>query len=157
MIQDMRETFGNDLDLWMDRRRSELGLRWEDVAERADGVTTQTLREIRGGRRKARSLTKAAIERALQWTPGSIDSILAGGEPANMPDLQAPEEITTEDPGTGETEGDDLFEVVSEWVDRLRAKHGDRVARVYVDGLFAQPAQPKADEQRPARTRRSTG
>lgn len=67
----------------MDGRRKELGLRWADVAERG-GITTQTLRGIRAGTRQPRGLTRAAIERALDWEPGSVDAILAGDKPTSV-------------------------------------------------------------------------
>lgn len=64
----------------MDDRRSELGMRWADVAEAA-GVTTETLRMVRGGDSPIRALTKRGIERALLWQTGSVDEVLAGREP----------------------------------------------------------------------------
>lgn len=67
------------LDWWMDERRSELGMRWVDVAKEA-GITAQGLRDIRKSGSMRRP-TRVALERALQWTRGSIDEILRGGEP----------------------------------------------------------------------------
>lgn len=64
----------------MDKQRSALGLRWNDVADRAQ-VTRETLRRIRAGSVEMRSLTKGAIETALEWESGSVDTILAGGYP----------------------------------------------------------------------------
>jgi hypothetical protein len=80
----MRETFSNALDRHMNGRRKKLGLRWVDVAQRG-GITTQTLRELRAGIREPRELTKAAIERALEWAAGSIDAIRDGDEPTEVP------------------------------------------------------------------------
>lgn len=64
----------------MDVRRSELQLTWNEVAEKA-GITREGLRRTRVKTGPIRSLTKRGIENALAWEPGSIDSILAGGEP----------------------------------------------------------------------------
>lgn len=64
----------------MDERRSDLGLTWNEVADKA-GITREGLRRMRTGTGHIRSLTKRGIERALQWTSGSVDRILAGGEP----------------------------------------------------------------------------
>ncbi|WP_242890120.1 hypothetical protein [Actinomadura litoris] len=82
------------LDQLMDTRRAELRLRWKDVAARA-GLTTEGLRNVRGGRGEIRSLTKRGIEEALGWTSGSIDSILGGGEPT-VPGQRIESGIATE-------------------------------------------------------------
>lgn len=65
----------------MDDRRADLRLRWKDVAARA-GLTTEGLLGVRKGTGEIRPLTKRGIEDALDWEAGSIDAILAGGEPA---------------------------------------------------------------------------
>jgi len=67
------------LDKAMEDRRLSLGLEWRDVAEAAN-VSYETLRALRRNRQSS-SLTKRRTEDALQWAPGSIDAILAGGEP----------------------------------------------------------------------------
>ncbi|SEG44203.1 hypothetical protein SAMN04489712_105239 [Thermomonospora echinospora] len=64
----------------MDERRAELDLTWDDVAKRAP-LSKQGLHTIRFEDRPMRQLTKARIERALEWAPGSVDRILAGGDP----------------------------------------------------------------------------
>ena len=64
---------------WMDRRRNELDMLWDEVAEAA-GVSYQTLLNLRE-RANARSRTKHKVERALGWEPGSIDAITAGHNP----------------------------------------------------------------------------
>ena len=43
--------------------------------------TVRTLADIEHGVRKARAGTYAILENKLSWAPGSIDTILAGGEP----------------------------------------------------------------------------
>lgn len=68
------------LDAAMDRRRIELGYEWGDIASQA-GVSTAFLRGLRKGGKGARDLTKAKLEDALQWKRGSIDIVLAGGQP----------------------------------------------------------------------------
>lgn len=64
----------------MDARRLELGMTWEEVASAA-GIKPPTLRAIRNGTNRPSQLTKRGIERALRWAPGSVDAILAGGDP----------------------------------------------------------------------------
>lgn len=68
----------------LDERRAELRLRWRDVAEQA-GITVEGLRTLRIGTGRIRSTTKRGLEDALRWRPGSIDRILADGDPEPMP------------------------------------------------------------------------
>jgi len=63
----------------MEARRLELGLRWQDVAEAA-GVSLKTLHSARTGKDVA-PLTRRSIAEGLQWTPDSVDRILAGADP----------------------------------------------------------------------------
>lgn len=66
----------------MEKRRLELRIKWTQVAERAD-LSQAGLGAIRRGERSPSPLTKARIEHALQWAPGSVDAILAGDGPTN--------------------------------------------------------------------------
>ncbi|MFC4063054.1 hypothetical protein ACFOWE_32650 [Planomonospora corallina] len=78
-----RETPRERLARLMTERRDELGLYWNDVAERA-GLTKEGLRTVRGGLGTMRPPTKRGIETALQWVRGSVDRILEGGEPVPL-------------------------------------------------------------------------
>ena len=62
-------------------RRVALGYR--NRTDLADGLqfTVRTLADIEHGVRKASAGTYAILENKLGWAPGSIDTILAGGEP----------------------------------------------------------------------------
>jgi hypothetical protein len=63
-------------------RRVALGYRTRtDLASRLP-VTVRTLADIEHGVRKASAGTDAILENKLVWAPGSIDTILAGGEPS---------------------------------------------------------------------------
>jgi hypothetical protein len=73
------------LDEAMNGRRLTLGLQWKQVAQRA-GVSEFHLRRIRQGEYDPRDLTRAELERALEWAAGSIDQVLAGGEPTPLED-----------------------------------------------------------------------
>ncbi|MFF4600606.1 hypothetical protein [Amycolatopsis sp. NPDC001319] len=78
---------------WMDDRRGELGMTWDEVAEHA-GISVGNLYRIAGdpeAARRMRATTKKGLERALQWKRGSIDSIASGGEPTALPDERASE------------------------------------------------------------------
>lgn len=64
------------------RRREDLGLSQSDLAHDG-GVSIDRVSAIeRATSTSYRSATLRAIERGLQWERGSIDVILAGGEPA---------------------------------------------------------------------------
>ena len=64
----------------MEERRRELGMTLRQVAA-AGGLSVEALRSVRYGESIPNSLTRAGIERALQWEPGSVDRILADGTP----------------------------------------------------------------------------
>jgi hypothetical protein len=65
-------------------RRVALGYRSRtDLADSLQ-FTVRTLADIEHGVRKASPGTYAMLEIKLAWTPGSIDTILAGGEPKEL-------------------------------------------------------------------------
>lgn len=64
----------------MDARRLELGMSWIQLAERA-GISDVSLRNFRKGRGTPNALSKRRLETGLRWEPGSVDAILAGGDP----------------------------------------------------------------------------
>lgn len=73
----------------MDAQRAELGIKWSDVAKRAD-MSVKTLERFRNGKLSAYSRGNIrAIERALGWERGSIDAIRNGGEPTLTGDTPA--------------------------------------------------------------------
>ncbi|GAA3158548.1 hypothetical protein GCM10010466_56630 [Planomonospora alba] len=78
-----RETPRGRLTRLMTERRDELGLYWNDVAERA-GLTKEGLRTVRAGVGTMRPPTKRGIETALQWVRGSVDRVLDGGDPVPL-------------------------------------------------------------------------
>lgn len=62
-------------------QRGRLGLTQEELAAKA-GISVDTVQAIEHGHRTTfRTRTKAALEGALGWAPGSIDAIAAGGTP----------------------------------------------------------------------------
>src|ERR1700758_3901902 len=65
-------------------RRVALGYR--NRTDFADSLqfTARTLSDIENGVRKASPGTYAMLENKLAWAPGSIDSILSGGEPKEL-------------------------------------------------------------------------
>lgn len=127
----------------MDRRRLELRLKWTQVADRAD-LSQAGLGAIRRGERSPSALTKARIEHALEWAPGSVDAILAGDGPASASagvsqavlELQAEHEHLTgslaelEELGARNTAA---YKILAEELERLDARlrqaglHGHRL------------------------------
>ena len=62
-------------------RRVALGFRNRTDMANSLQFTVRTLADIEHGVRKASAGTYAILENKLGWAPGSIDTILAGGEP----------------------------------------------------------------------------
>ena len=65
-------------------RRVALGYRNRTDLANSLQFTVRTLADIEHGVRKASPGTYAMLENKLGWAPGSIDTILAGGEPKEM-------------------------------------------------------------------------
>jgi hypothetical protein len=67
-------------------RRLALGLKQTDVA----GVSPASWRKLEGAKQASYKLfLLRAVERALEWPPGTIDAIAAGGEaPTPVPGLE---------------------------------------------------------------------
>jgi hypothetical protein len=65
-------------------RRVALGYRNRTDLASSLKFTVRTLADIEHGVRKASAGTYAMLENKLSWAPGSIDAILAGGEPNEL-------------------------------------------------------------------------
>ena len=65
-------------------RRLALGFRNRTDLANSLQFTVRTLADIEHGVRKTSPGTYAMLENKLAWTPGSIDTILAGGEPKEL-------------------------------------------------------------------------
>jgi hypothetical protein len=65
-------------------RRVALGYRTRTDLANGLKFTVRTLADIENGVRKAGPGTYAMLENKLAWAPGSIDTILAGGEPKEL-------------------------------------------------------------------------
>ena len=65
-------------------RRVALGYRNRTDLANSLKFTVRTLADIEHGVRKASPGTYAMLENKLAWAPGSIDTILAGGEPKEI-------------------------------------------------------------------------
>ena len=65
-------------------RRVALGFRNRTDLANSLAFTVRTLADIEHGVRKASPGTYAMLENKLSWAPGSVDTILAGGEPNEL-------------------------------------------------------------------------
>jgi hypothetical protein len=65
-------------------RRVALGYRNRTDLANSLQFTVRTLSDVENGVRKASPGTYAMLENKLAWAPGSIDTILAGGEPKEL-------------------------------------------------------------------------
>jgi len=54
-------------------------------------VDRATWTQAESGTKATETFTAARIEAALRWAPGSLDAILAGDEPTELPELAEPE------------------------------------------------------------------
>jgi hypothetical protein len=124
----------------MAQRREERGLRWKDVAEIA-GVTTETLRQIRGGGGTIRPLTRAGLEKAMVWANGSVQAVLDGGDPTPLPLPVGPAAQDAEHVTGGEASApSDPEDVITELV-RTARRLADEVERLQGRG-GAEPLGP---------------
>lgn len=75
-------------------RRDELGLSQMEVWKGRGGPSTTKLGNLEDGDPPFPSATtKKKLETALEWSPGSVDRILSGGEPVIVePEVSAPSE-----------------------------------------------------------------
>ncbi|MFC5184413.1 hypothetical protein [Actinomadura harenae] len=121
------------------QRRAQLGLTQEDVRA-AGGPSTVTLRYIESASQdsyKSNSLTR--LERALDWAAGSVEAVLAGGEPTERSAAKRPPSNPEGDSEAGEI-GDPLAglpedpdERLAELVRRNKAI-GREIERLVLDG-----------------------
>ncbi|GAA3222964.1 helix-turn-helix transcriptional regulator [Actinocorallia longicatena] len=71
------------LDQAMEARRLDLRLSWAQLARDAD-ISPQALRAIRRGEYRPSKLTARDLDDALKWQRGSVETVLAGGEPEQL-------------------------------------------------------------------------
>lgn len=73
---------------FMEERRLDLGLRWQDVVTAAAAagfpVSLKVLGSVRTGDAGIRPRTQRGIEAGLQWERGSVRAILDGGDPVHL-------------------------------------------------------------------------
>lgn len=83
----------------IEARQEELGVPWTQVIE-TSGLGKEGLRKIRRAiTRNPRVQHRRGLERALRWALGSVDRVLAGGDPIPLPaaDSTAADVLSTSD------------------------------------------------------------
>ncbi|MFK0155406.1 helix-turn-helix domain-containing protein [Streptomyces sp. NPDC090493] len=73
----------------MNRRRLELHMTWRELSTNA-GISYEALRAVRRGDYRPTALTARALDDALGWAPGSVYSVLDGGQPVLAADTSTP-------------------------------------------------------------------
>lgn len=108
----------------MDKRRIDLRMSWQQVARRA-GMTTTNLTRIRTGRSAISWAAIEGLERALLWSPGSIEAfVLHGTEPEELSgDAEPSPPMQSELDNDLDAEGELIFEGFRS----LFRKHGKRM------------------------------
>lgn len=109
------------------RRREELGLTQPDV-QAAGGPSTATMRNIeRATNTTYRGGILRSLERALQWRTGSVETVLAGGDPI---------------PAGGGATDDPGFDALITWLNRVASNPNREAplrawARTQIEALVA--------------------
>ncbi|MFG2056645.1 helix-turn-helix domain-containing protein [Micromonospora sp. NPDC048930] len=81
---DQRERLGQLISAY--RKRRGLSIR---AAADAAGIDRDTWTSAEKGTKRTAEYIYGPIERVLGWAPGSVDQILGGGEPTELPEEQA--------------------------------------------------------------------
>lgn len=100
-------------------RRVELGMNTRRALSESSGLSTRTLGDIERVRRDSYdAATLARVEQVLEWSPGTVDAILASEDPPNL----TPDE--TEAAEVAAVEAEDLPESIrAQLVEYLRELH----------------------------------
>jgi len=111
------------------RRRADLGLSQEALAERA-GINPKTVLDLERGRRTASARTRQKIEGALGWAEGDLNHVANGGYPITGP-------LPDDDPdglyaaATGELTDSEFGALVRQVISRLPADSQPVIEELY--------------------------
>ncbi len=129
----------------LERRRGELGYGFRQRArfarERGGGmISVKTISRLENGERDSYpESTVGTVEAIYQWSPGSVESVLMGGEPNPLLSAPAPARNSITSPDAPPTPG----ERIASWVYvRMRQRgHSDDVIHDFLDaeGLPREP------------------
>lgn len=94
------------------RRRAELGLSQIEVAQRGP-LSLDRVQSIEGAKRTSYRLgTLLALERALGWKAGSVEAVLAGGDPEPVATISDVRVTTTRAPADDEDDDPKMREAM---------------------------------------------
>jgi transcriptional regulator with XRE-family HTH domain len=122
------------LDEALEERRVDLDLTWRELADAAR-MSEPALRAIRRGTYAPSTRTRRRLERAIGWQQGSIDAVLAGGEPTTVDPLEAL--------------NDDELRLLREAIARAVAELGDAKDERQRERLEAEVTRRFCDNQHP--------
>ena len=103
-------------------RRAALGYRHRSDLAEVLPLTDRTLASIEHGERQSAPGTYAIVETKLQWRPGSIASILAGGEPTEA-DAEEPNPLRN-------LSTDELLNLQQDLQEEVRRRYKDMRPRI---------------------------
>lgn len=135
------------------KRRLDLGLRWNKLAEAA-GISPEALRAIRRGQYRPSPDTARALDNALQWTPGSVDGFYEGRtEPQDLTDEESPGLPAADEPPWPfeDEEEPDIWALDLDREERIRMieLHREiRLQRLAEDALRAERERTKQEKER---------
>ena len=112
-------------------RRINLGYRRrEDLAAAAEGISMRTLGDIETGKEKRyHPNTIGSLENILLWAPGSVDTVLEGGDPTERRTGESSGSASKE---AGRSANDDaLVRVMGD--PRISDRDKMRIARILID------------------------
>lgn len=134
------------LGRYITARRIALGYRHvEDLAGELP-LTGRTLGGIERGERKSSAGTYAVLENKLLWRPGSIATVLEGGEPV----------VVTAEEADDKTDLTDMSddELLAELCRRLAQRHEPKYPVTFIPSPLAPPQNPAAGRDENGEKRR---
>jgi transcriptional regulator with XRE-family HTH domain len=125
-------------------RRLALGLSAREAANQA-GINRATWSTMEGGERRLSRHLWSPVERVLLWEPGSIEQILAGGDPTPQEDQPVPAKPSP-------PSGPDLEEELNAAIEQaVRLDVSPRTRLNIISNLMSLYEQAKAKHQKPDR------
>lgn len=112
------------LDALIEDARLNRALEWRDFADQI-GVSYETLRALRKTG-KANDLSKRRVENALGWKAGSVDAVLAGGEPTPIGNGDNPPEPDSDEVQQLRAEIEELRAEIKRLSDRKRRRASEK-------------------------------
>ena len=124
------------------RRRITLGMSISKAAREA-GISRATWTAVEDGSRETEPYNYGLVEKVLGWAPGSIEAVLAGGEPTELDGYETPGSTDSE------TAAGNADRVIAAIVEVLNSSISGSTKLRLIEGLIAndyRPARPVRSE-----------